>query len=106
METVGKFQKSDISNRFKVKFTINLRVVGKAEYAEARDEASYLPRRPTPNVLGGPGWWERIGLVLPDRRDRWWTIAERDRTDQVAQEVLQAIEAFAVPAMRAHMALT
>ncbi len=97
------FQKSTYSDRSKVKFTINLCVVSKAEYGEARRESSYLPAKPSPNIQGGPGWWQRIGYLLPERRDYWWTIGERDPIHQVAEQVLQAITEFGLPALRAQM---
>lgn len=51
-------------------------VIDKAQYSEAQEEASYLPPKPTPNIRGGPGWWERIGEVLPQRHDLWWSMGE------------------------------
>ena len=51
-------------------------VIDKAQYSEAQEEASYLPPKPTPNIRGGPGWWERIGEVLPQRHDLWWSLGE------------------------------
>jgi uncharacterized protein DUF4304 len=98
------FQRSRASDRFRVKFTINLYVVGKGKYAEARNEASYLPRRPTPSISNGPGWWRRIGQLVPGARgDLWWTISERDRPRHVAEQVLQTVTEYGLPAMRAQM---
>lgn len=44
------FQKSLASDRSMVKFTVNLCVIDKAQYSEAREEASYLSPKPTPNI--------------------------------------------------------
>jgi hypothetical protein len=97
------FQKSLSSDRSVVKFTVNLCVIDKAQYSKAREEASYLPAKPTPNVRGGPGWWERIGEVLPQRHDLWWMLREGDPTVALAKQVVLAIEAHGLPAMRARM---
>jgi hypothetical protein len=99
------FQRSVSSDKATVKFTINLRVVDKAEYADARTEASYLSEKPSPNLLGGPGWWGRIGAVMPgEGRDIWWKIVDGGRNDEVVEQVLHAIDEFGIPAIRARMA--
>jgi hypothetical protein len=96
------FQKSLSSDRSVVKFTVNLCVIDKAQYSKAREEASYLPAKPTPNVRGGRGWWERIGRS--SLRDMTSGDAPRgDPTVALAKQVVLAIEAHGLPAMRARM---
>jgi hypothetical protein len=95
------FQKSLASDRSMVKFTVNFCVIDKAQYS-AREEASYLPPKPMPNIRGGPGWWERIGEVLPQRHDVWWTLRGGPAA-ALAQKVVLAIAAHGLPAMRARM---
>jgi uncharacterized protein DUF4304 len=98
------FQKSVSSDKTTVKFTVNLVVVDKSEYADARAEQSYLSAKPSPNLRGGPGWWERIGSVMPEGRDLWWKIVDGVSSDEVSEQVLRAIGEFGIPAIRARMA--
>jgi hypothetical protein len=94
------FQKSRSSSAEAVRFTVNTMVVSKLEWAQARERASYLPERPTANTSYGTlTWWKRIGRLLPDGRDRWWTLSGDSAMASVAAEVLDAIRIYALPAI-------
>jgi hypothetical protein len=94
------FQKSRSSSAEAVRITVNITVVSKQEWALAHERASYLPERPTANTSYGTfTWWKRIGSLLPDGRDRWWTLSSGSPTASVAAEVLDAIRIYALPAI-------
>src|SRR4051794_9336737 len=55
------FQSSSASNPEWAKFTMNLLVVGKDAWTEARSRSSQLPAKPTPNEVGPHRYRQRIG---------------------------------------------
>jgi Domain of unknown function (DUF4304) len=84
-------------------FTINLLVVSRSVWEQERTQLSYLGAKPNPNQLGPTfAWWKRIGNLMPEREDAWWTVTGGMNTADLSQEVLEAVEAYALPAMRAH----
>jgi hypothetical protein len=93
------FQKSAFSDSDDVRFTINLKVIGREEWQRARQERSYLGERPSPSVFANVGWESRIGRLLPGDRDQWWTVTADGPTEPVAREILEAVKEFAFPAM-------
>jgi hypothetical protein len=97
------FQKSAYSDSADARFTINLTVVGRDEWEEARRQRPYIGERPKPSTYSGVGWESRIGQLMPGGEDRWWRISGDLPTEPVAGEVISAIEEFALPAMRARM---
>lgn len=95
------FQKSRTSSSDSVGFTVNVTVASKSAWAEARSDVSYLPVRPSANTrYGPPAWQERIGRLLPDRQDRWWTLTRNSSTTPMAADVVRAIRDYAMPAIR------
>jgi Domain of unknown function (DUF4304) len=101
------FQKSDSSSARAVKFTVNVQVAPKEEWAKAAREKPWLGSRPSPNVVGASyvpgGWSERIGLLLPVRTYRWWWVEPDRLTEPVAREVVAAIRDHGLPEMKRRM---
>lgn len=101
------FQSSTSSTRDLAKFTVNLQVIERAEWASARRQYAWLPPKPNPNSMyAAPvgGWGERIGTLV-NAHDTWWALdAQGTGRDQVANEVVHAISNYGLPAMRARMA--
>lgn len=92
------FQRSAWSDRTALRFTINLTVVSKEEWKRARADHSYLGERPQANAAaGGPAWDERIGFLMPERRDHWWSMGAGEPSEGVAAGVIDAVERFALP---------
>lgn len=99
------FQKSRASNAKDVLFTVNVTVVSKRAWVEARSDRSYVPERPSANIFYGPfAWQRRIGDLLPDRQDRWWTVDTRVSMESVKVEVVDAIRTYALPAIERQVA--
>jgi hypothetical protein len=95
------FQKSVWSDASGLRFTVSMLVVSRAAWEKARSERSYVPARPTANRLWGDfAWQKRIGALLPGGQDHWWEVKADSTTDDLAAEVVSAIEDFALPAMR------
>jgi hypothetical protein len=99
------FQKSRASNAELVLFTVNVTAVSKRAWIEARSERSYVPEQPSANMMYGPwAWQQRIGHLLPDRQDKWWTVDTRASMESVKVEVLDAIRTYALPAIEQQVA--
>lgn len=103
------FQKSSQGDARSTRFTINVTVVARREWAQARLEQQHLPERPSPITrFGEPAWQVRIGRLLPDASggwsDRWWDVPAEGAADRTVAEVIEAIRDHALPAMRERMA--
>jgi hypothetical protein len=94
------FQGRTANSSERVRFTVNLKVVTKTAWQAMFEVKPHIGAKPTANIgVGGDEWWERIGLLMPERKDRWWEIRQGRPTDQVASDVLAAIDAYGIPAM-------
>jgi hypothetical protein len=93
-----------------VKFTINLKVVLRSAWAEARSQSAYLPPSPRVNIgyAGAPEWWMRIGRLMsePQPHEHWWWLRSTDDPVPLADEVMGAIRTLAIPALRERINLT
>lgn len=93
-------QKSAYSTTNEVKFTINLTVADKNDWLEQQRKKTYLPKEPAANTFYGDFVWQsRIGTLLPDSNDKWWSILPSSDLQQVSEEVLEAIKKYALPAI-------
>ena len=96
------FQRSTYSNGDELKFTVNLKVVSRSAWADARSEISYLPVSPRVNVRysGAPEWTTRIGLLMSQPHDHWWTLRAEDDPLPIAGEIMVVVRTLAIPALR------
>ena len=96
------FQKSEFSDSETITFTINLQVIRRSDWDEARRESPWMGERPTATTTWGLSlaWSKRIGQLTPSGEDLWWTFRAGTDTTQLAGAVLWAIEDFALPAIR------
>lgn len=99
------FQKSRGNTADRVRFTINLSVIDKAAWEDARERFPYYPARPNPNhIYGVSGSHQRIGHLLPGRSDVWWSFATGQESADVlaepnASDVCFALTEYALPYM-------
>jgi Domain of unknown function (DUF4304) len=85
-------------------FTVNLLVVSRSVWERERIQLSYLAAKPNPNQLPGAfAWSKRIGKLMPEHEDKWWAVKAGMNTDELSREVLQAVESYGLPAMRAQL---
>lgn len=93
-------QRTKLTDR--VKFTVNVTVVPKADWEAARAADPSLPEVPSAVVSHGPGsgvWHRRVGALV-DGHERWWTMHESgSKRELVAREVLSSISGVVIPAM-------
>jgi hypothetical protein len=94
------FQKDHYSRKDCVRFTVNLSVADKREWAEARVATTSLPLRPSGNTqyMGTEMAIIRLGnLMPPNGQDRWWEVGPLRPGGPPAKRVLKAIERLALP---------
>jgi hypothetical protein len=93
------FQKSMFSDYSELKFTVNLYVVNKNDWENARKEKSYFPVKPTPTTKWVIGWERRIGFLLPERCDHWWSMENNSNLDMISDQVVEFMVKYALPAV-------
>lgn len=93
------FQKSMYSDSLELKFTINLFFVNKREWNRARSKKSYFPAKPTPTTKWGLGWEQRIGFLLQENCDHWWTMKYNSNLEHLSNQVIDYIVKYALPAI-------
>ena len=87
---VIQFQRSVASSRDKILFTVNLAVVC-GELLE--------PYQPALEKAGAfdSHLWDRIGMFLPGRPDKWWEITEATDVNELAAEVSSLVSSQGAP---------
>ncbi|MYQ44826.1 DUF4304 domain-containing protein [Streptomyces sp. SID4985] len=94
-------QKAGGSSSSRVRFTVNVMIMDKSVWEEARTGFSKAPARPNPNnVYGQWGRPRRIGALLPGGVDHWWEVTARTSPERLAAGVLSAVEDYALPFLR------
>ncbi|MFG3044959.1 DUF4304 domain-containing protein [Streptomyces sp. NPDC048241] len=94
-------QKSSGSSSSRIRFTINVMIMDKSVWQEARIGFLKAPVRPNPNHAYGPwGRPQRIGKLLPGGLDHWWEVNDRTSPQRLAAGVLASAESYAVPFLR------
>ncbi|GAA2156089.1 hypothetical protein GCM10009844_44000 [Nocardioides koreensis] len=98
------FQTSQASTADEAKFTINLMVVGKTAWDEARTRNSFYSGKPSPNTIAHHRYVQRAGH-LTHGRDHWWRLAGDGRNEQhIRDEVLDNLLNVIVPKLKSEMA--
>ncbi|MGC4810083.1 DUF4304 domain-containing protein [Micromonospora sp. DT228] len=98
------FQSSRYNTRGRLTFTVNLCAVPRIVWQSRRREQSQLPLKPSPGTYYGDFVWSwRIGHLMPVNEDVWWDLNEDVEATDVASEVVTAIEAYGLPALREHL---
>ena len=91
-------QKSQESRKDRVRFTVNLGVTsGRLQRFAAR--ASH-GSRPT---VEDCHWQERLGFLLPDPQDRWWTIDPAHTVEALAPELVAQVLEVGVPEVEKYL---
>lgn len=86
------FQESHAKEKRTIKFTVNLGIVS------YRLLNFFSPLRPDEKATIIDAQWRiRLGYLLPDKKDIWWTIDEQTNKDQLAEDLLKWIINLGVP---------
>jgi len=92
------FQRSRSSSAQRISFTINLGV-------RSARVAAFLSSGPE---LLDPGiadchWRQRIGLLLPEGEDKWWTLENVQDLADLRRDLIPILRTTAVPTLLAHL---
>jgi Domain of unknown function (DUF4304) len=92
---VVEFQRSLSNSSSQIKFTINVGVIIDV----------LLDPRVRGNVAKRPATLyahvrQRLGRLLPERNEKWWTIVQSSDTEHLAAQVLQCVLNGAIPFLR------
>src|SRR5437016_2845457 len=79
-------------------FTINLAMASKRILAYC-GEATAAP----PPAYACHWANARIGSLMPDRRDKWWTLSDGSSYAPIASEVTKAVAKLAIPLLKPHL---
>jgi hypothetical protein len=95
------FQKSAFSDRYEVRFTINLVAVKKSDWDQLRLEQPHLAKRPQPTFHHPePALSMRIGQLVDDGEDKWWRIVPTGDQEPIADEVIRDLTEAGIPWLR------
>lgn len=95
------FQKSAYSDGQEVQFTVNLSVIRRDVWAERAAESPSLGERPKPTVVYG-SWASqtRLGVLTPERSDKWWRIVRGVDPGPVAEDAVSDLLKYGLPWLR------
>lgn len=92
------FQRSGFNDSEQLKFTVNLSVISAALLAHREAGSDISRAKEYDGHLR-----ERIGMLLPGGRDRWWAFSAGVDCAGVEAEVIDALVVRAVPFLAAHV---
>jgi tRNA U55 pseudouridine synthase TruB len=87
-------QKSVSSTSVSLKATVNLQVYSRT-LTRAMGYSMGYPADPHRH------WRERIGAVMPERRDTWWSAQTLPEAEQAGEEIAEALTRYGLPALHA-----
>lgn len=91
-------QKSRSSTSSIVTFTLNVGICS----AMLREKfgVGSLSGKPT---IEDCHWRQRIGFLLPQKQDQWWTLDDQTRLENVSAEIVGIVQTVAVPVIQSHI---
>lgn len=92
---VINFQKSQSNTKGEVRFTINLDIFSGAirDFLEG-GKVNSAPK------TGGSHWNKRIGFLLPEKKDYWWTITDATNIAALEKEITDIVSSIAIEEIR------
>jgi hypothetical protein len=98
-------QRDRYNSADRVRFTINLAVASKVvwDWQLTREPERGPTARPSALYATDCPLWLRIGTLLPEGKDTWWTIASGTRLAPLAASVAEALRGRAIPLLRDHL---
>jgi uncharacterized protein DUF4304 len=87
-------QKSTASTNSCLRATVNLRIYSRT-LTRAMGYSMDYPTDPHRH------WEERIGSLMPEQSDRWWTVQTPQAAEQAGEEIAGAVFHFGLPALDA-----
>jgi hypothetical protein len=95
MAAIIEFQRSTTNTSSRLLFTVNLAIVC--------DGLQY-PGVPIRKAAAMDGQLtERLGMLLPERRDKWWEITETTNIDALSAEIATLLTTYAIPYLERYL---
>jgi hypothetical protein len=97
-----QFQRDRYNTADRVRFTINLAVASKVvwDWQLTREPWRGPTARPSAMYANDCPLWLRIGALLPEGEETWWTVTSGMRLEPVAASVTEALRGRAIPLLR------
>lgn len=92
------FQKSSRSTSGEIIFTVNVGVAS----SRVLTFLSRMDANKKPNIWDAQ-WNVRLGHLLPENDDIWWTLNQRTSIDELGQYLLENISNYALPAIHKYI---
>jgi hypothetical protein len=83
-------QSSTSSTASSLRVTVNIAV-----WVPSLAEATQRPD------VSSSHWRQRIGTLMPEHSDRWWTVTTKREAPSAAADMIAAVQQFALPALAA-----
>lgn len=93
------FQKSVSSTNDNIKFTVNVGVASKVLLSAGINGMTISGKPSIPDCH----WGNRIGFLMPVRKDYWWNIGIETVTDQLVADITTQIDNYAIPGIEKHI---
>jgi len=100
------FQKNRWNTKDDLEFTINVSVIAKTEWMQAKQKYSFLGEAPTGNEHYPLDMWSRrLAMLQPGSGDKWWAVNNQDDLESVSSDIIDRIDRDALLAIEQQMAL-
>lgn len=94
------WQKDRYSTAASVSFTANLAVIAKDVWEAENIPPGRRPAKPTASTHWSLGWEERLGMLIPGAGgERWWFVRPGDDLAGIAEELLEDLSIYGLPAV-------
>jgi hypothetical protein len=99
-----EFQRARFGTVDDVLVTVNVLACSHETWEQARREQPAIGDRPIGYAMYPDRvWCSRIGSLMPAGTDHWWRVTPDTDLDGLADEMLDAITRYAIPAIRSHL---
>jgi hypothetical protein len=97
------FQKSMSSDSSSIRFTINITVIEKEVWSEIFRKSPYYGKKPSPNTSYGIEWQQRVGFLMPQNQDYWWSLREGQDIESLGIIIAETISKYVMPEIDSRM---
>lgn len=94
------FQKNKWNAQQDVSFTVNISVIDKKVWEEARKRKTWLDSKPSANTsYPVKMWMSRLGNIPLLGHDKWWKLHSDSNVEVIAIDIISRIDKHALPAI-------
>lgn len=97
------FQRSMASSRLQITFTINLGIASARLLKVFPPPHARATGRDTRPDIWDCHWRERIGSLLPERKDIWWKIGMNSQVERLGDQINTHLRELAIPEVKKYI---